>query len=304
MSDHPDNQKVSLEDLLRLKRAERPESAFWDRFEQELRTKQLAAIVEKRPWWHFDFARLTGSVGKMKFPLGATAVLTLTLVGVREYRMHPSVEGVVSAIGPVPSSTPVSSLQDDADENQDFLANATTPVVQLDIATASGVEQASVAVVSSASSSGSSSGGSIVALDSVSLSRMLPWIGEALDTSTPALVLGVARSFEPTTVNLRDASLDLPAVGVSQSALRMNGAGAHLTSTEEPLAKLTSPTDPQRARLATYVASAFRPEGVRVPSSDRVRERAISRLSDDELYNSVSRIGVAGAAGGGFRLNF
>ena len=43
--------KVSLGELLRLKRAERPEPEFWARFEQDLRAKHLAAIVEKRPWW-------------------------------------------------------------------------------------------------------------------------------------------------------------------------------------------------------------------------------------------------------------
>ena len=41
----------TLENLLRLKRAETPGPEFWTRFEQELRHRQLAAIVEKRPWW-------------------------------------------------------------------------------------------------------------------------------------------------------------------------------------------------------------------------------------------------------------
>ena len=41
-----DHQKpVSLEDLLRLKRAERPAPEFWVQFERELRAKQLAALV-------------------------------------------------------------------------------------------------------------------------------------------------------------------------------------------------------------------------------------------------------------------
>ncbi|HVW22049.1 MAG TPA: hypothetical protein VHC86_12615 [Opitutaceae bacterium] len=43
--------QITVEDLLRLKRAERPGPEFWAQFEQELRAKQLAAIVEKKPWW-------------------------------------------------------------------------------------------------------------------------------------------------------------------------------------------------------------------------------------------------------------
>ena len=46
------NSKVTIEDLLRLKRAERPGPEFWVNFEQELRQKQLTALVQKRRWWH------------------------------------------------------------------------------------------------------------------------------------------------------------------------------------------------------------------------------------------------------------
>jgi hypothetical protein len=41
----------TLEELLRVKRAERPPQEFWKRFEDELRAKQLAAIVAPRSWW-------------------------------------------------------------------------------------------------------------------------------------------------------------------------------------------------------------------------------------------------------------
>jgi len=50
MSDHRFNppSRVTLEDLLCLKRAERPPPEFWSEFERELRQKQLAALVERR----------------------------------------------------------------------------------------------------------------------------------------------------------------------------------------------------------------------------------------------------------------
>ena len=44
---HDGKRSVSLEDLLRLKRAERPPESYWADFDRQLRAKQLAALVEK-----------------------------------------------------------------------------------------------------------------------------------------------------------------------------------------------------------------------------------------------------------------
>ena len=38
--------KPTLEELLRVKRAERPDQVFWEEFDRGLRRKQLAAMVE------------------------------------------------------------------------------------------------------------------------------------------------------------------------------------------------------------------------------------------------------------------
>lgn len=62
--------KVSLDDLLELKRAELPESAFWDRFDQELKKKQLKAFVSgekskldnNQPKSLFRFIRIASGV--------------------------------------------------------------------------------------------------------------------------------------------------------------------------------------------------------------------------------------------------
>lgn len=54
----PPSHKPTLEEVIRIKRAERPPAEFWKRFEEELRAKQLAAIVAPRPWWQ----SLTGLV--------------------------------------------------------------------------------------------------------------------------------------------------------------------------------------------------------------------------------------------------
>lgn len=72
--------KVTLEDLLRLKRAERPTPEFWEGFEKELRQKQLTALVQKRRWWD-DVPVWLGR--RFYLPVGATAVIAFTLVSVR-----------------------------------------------------------------------------------------------------------------------------------------------------------------------------------------------------------------------------
>ena len=73
--------KITVEDLLRLKRAERPPPEFWARFESEMRAKQLAAIVVRRPWWD-RAARLSSVVGRLRIPLGAAAAIALAWAGV------------------------------------------------------------------------------------------------------------------------------------------------------------------------------------------------------------------------------
>ncbi len=58
MSDprHHDRPRVTLEQLLALKRSERPEPAFWEEFDRELHRRQLASVVA-RPVWYVRVAR-------------------------------------------------------------------------------------------------------------------------------------------------------------------------------------------------------------------------------------------------------
>ena len=80
MTDPRHDSKVTLEDLLHLKRAERPTPEFWSSFEQELRQKQLTALVGKRRWWH----EMSGLLNRRVYlPAGAAAAVAFTLVAVR-----------------------------------------------------------------------------------------------------------------------------------------------------------------------------------------------------------------------------
>jgi hypothetical protein len=84
----PDSKRpVTLEDILRLKRAERPPAEFWTQFDRELRAKQLSALVQKRPWWKsLSLAPVWTAIRRYHLPLGAMAALAATIFSVREYR--------------------------------------------------------------------------------------------------------------------------------------------------------------------------------------------------------------------------
>ena len=80
MQDPHVNSKVTIEDLLRLKRAERPTAEFWSNFDRVLRQNQLTALGEKRRWWRGFSGLLTRRV---YLPAGAAAAVAFTLVAVR-----------------------------------------------------------------------------------------------------------------------------------------------------------------------------------------------------------------------------
>ncbi|MDR1279271.1 MAG: hypothetical protein LBK99_00420 [Opitutaceae bacterium] len=96
---HPEQKKtvVTVEDLLRLKRAERPPGEFWARFETGLRTKQLAACIEPRPWW-LGMALLWRKSAPFALPAGALAALALTVVGVQRVAFAPAGSGPSPAV--------------------------------------------------------------------------------------------------------------------------------------------------------------------------------------------------------------
>ena len=77
------NRPVAIEDLLRLKRAERPPAEFWGEFDRQLRGKQLSALVAKRPWWQ-RLPRLVPTLARYRIVLGGTAVAALAFVTLRD----------------------------------------------------------------------------------------------------------------------------------------------------------------------------------------------------------------------------
>ena len=69
--------KITLEEVLRLKRREKPSAEFWEQFDRELRRKTLRALVDEKPW-HQKY--LTPVFGRMAIALPLAAATVLALV--------------------------------------------------------------------------------------------------------------------------------------------------------------------------------------------------------------------------------
>ena len=74
-SNEPTDKKVQLEDLLRLKQAERPDAAYWSRFDRELHQRMLHTLVKKDRLYRQILRGLTGRL----FPAGLLATATAAL---------------------------------------------------------------------------------------------------------------------------------------------------------------------------------------------------------------------------------
>jgi hypothetical protein len=275
MMNHDNRRPVALEDILRLKRAERPLPEFWTHFDRELRAKQLAALVEKRPWWSVVPRVLTG-LSRYHVPLGATAVLALSIVSYREFRqVSPS---------PVPP-----------------LGARTVPAA----ATVAGAETGSVAVrrnagspapatVAYADEGGSQSRSSDLALDSDSPRSSSP---------APAFTAGIAALGSdynapdglPGARLIGDKLMSAQQVALVRDAVNASrGFESRVlparTPKVDPLAQMASPADARRAWLlnaALASASATQP----ARSGDRVARR----LTTDRFYDdTVSRFDAHG----------
>jgi hypothetical protein len=109
MPDPKHRPNVTLEELLRLKRAERPAEDFWARFDQELRAKQLAAIVDQRPWWRIRWIG-PSKLARYSTSLAAAMSLGMALVAVHEYfPAAPTVASVGRPVAIPPASAPAAT---------------------------------------------------------------------------------------------------------------------------------------------------------------------------------------------------
>ena len=255
MSKPEQHSKVTLEDLLRLKRAEHPGPEFWANFEKELRQKQLTALVQKRRWWHELPVLLNRRV---YMPAGAVAVVAFTLVTFR-YSVSARIAQVPNTVPQITAADPaveVLSTTEMTDATQDQLSRHEETVARApDVV-------ATIDVVATAPA------------------KSLPREAEA-STARP-LVANLSRLEQPET-ELMDSGL-----GSRLSApARVQTAAA----SQSEVAAMTQPSAGRYQLIARYAERSLSP----APAAPAVvRERLARRLGDD-LGDSISRIGVVGS---------
>lgn len=277
------NQKVALDELLQLKRAERPEGEFWARFESDLRSKQLAAIMARRPWWHFSWSRVSHGLVRLRVPIGATAVVALAFLTVREYRKLP-ISDVLSSTDVV-SDSPV-ALTEAKEVPLPTMVESSTQVASAGLAIEPIVEN-EIPVVETPDTSSSRG-------------NRVPWVGDA------ALVAST-QEFEPS----RGLASPLAMLPVAEPSLietplpavtrTLASSFTVRSATSEPLARVSAPTSSRREWLHSLISSIDRNDAPRKSALDSGRERMTGRLNEDQLYNKFGRLGVAG---GGLNVSF
>lgn len=274
--------QVSLEDLLRLKRAEQPAPDFWNRFDREMRVKQLAAIVEPRPWWA-PFIRISTRMARYQLPVGATAILAMTFLTVREYRLPDSseaqfgntvIETTIDTMpgGPVAVVTGGRAAADETalrsafvDQNQGESTKATpVPSQFASSRTAASPEQ---------------------------LYGMVPMLGgqTSLSASYSPSARAIAANLEAVKANAPDLAQLIERVSGLEAFInaptRSNGNG-------DPLSRVQSPSGDSH-RSSRLLASALPARYDGNEDSGRIAANRVDRtLTDERLYDSISRFGV------------
>ena len=273
---------MTLEDILRLKRAERPSAEFWSQFDRELRVKQLAALVEKRPWWRtISLGCILGGVRRFHVPLGATAVLAATLFSVRDFQapksstvVAPSSARVLQS-GDLTVASAVSMREVLSDHAEPALINVPGPALDASQDLAPVVPP----LVLGAERTAARAGGQFGSM-----------VGVAPHAEEPSVFVsshgrGAVEKF--TELQSTDALLSRrllsPARGFETRVLPARSRPV------EPLAQMKVPSGSRRSNLiasATLAATT----GPVITS-----ERSARVLSDERIYDTSSRVNARGA---------
>ncbi len=270
---------VTLDDLLRIKRAERPPAEFWQQFDRDLRVKQLAAIVEPRPWWA-PLIRVGTRISRYQLPVGATAILALSLVTVNEYR-QPGVEGVVPAV----AENSLSALP----------GPAVTESLPADMASVSKRNDLSMGVALAPVSGPEAVAAAPRQLDALPgpISEMVPMLGGR----------SLAASANDSSPSARSIAANLAAVKASEPELakfidRVPGLEAQTVAATrapaiDPLAQMQSPGDVRRSRILSGALPAA--SYANAETGDRRSTTRVDRdLTNERLYERIGRFDMAG----------
>lgn len=255
--------KITVEGLLRLKRAERPPPEFWANFESEMRAKQLAAIVVRRPWWDGP-SRMFAVVYRNHVPFGAAAALALTWMGLH-YVGGPSV-----AAKPAPSraSEPAAAPA--------LPPPATAPAARAALPR----ETAEVGAIEAAQQPPP-----LVAANTSHLTK-------APEAPQPESISGTpfADGISVSLADFHATESDLSKRDVFGSDREFEASAA---PARQPAAEPLLQVDPSGERLERLLAPAlpaYSSSNARLLASERMKQRA----TDDRIYESMDRYGSGG----------
>lgn len=308
-SDPAGKPKVTIEALIQLKRCERPAPEFWDRFEQELRAKQLAAIVEKRPWWlALGLPKVGKHVTRWAGPVSAAALCAVGLVAVREYQSAPGAgalpAGDVASAAPVETlvaAVPVSlsegpSIESVSEESraQDHLkeraGSGGFPVLAIATRVEPREEQSSAEAASVVSRASAAGGG---------LMEMIPWAvsstaGAGDAVREVATVVGELPSVHFLSAILPEADHRFDGrVEVEPVVMAAQVVDGEAKETGTQAVAMMSPREVRRNRILSGLVVADNADSER-SRMGQVREVFARALDEDRLYDGVRRVGMGG----------
>ena len=266
---------VTLEQLLRLKRAEQPTEEFWTRFDRELREKQLAALVERRPWWQTMpqiFAR------RAYLPIGATAILAFTLVSVKFYA--PTQLAQVEELPGNPSAVVV-------------VEPALAGAEQITPASVASIAPARSDAVDDVVASPINDRVAVAAPAATSVTNSPTDVAALISWSAPAVAGLESPSARNIAANIARLEQTEPDLVSSINGRRSLGTRAQSASAQgiAELASVASNISKRGRLLAQFNDRQFTPEP---QAPEIVRERLARRLADPETSDRISRIGIKG----------
>jgi hypothetical protein len=96
--------EINLEDLLRLKRSERPSDQFWNEFDRELHQSMLQTLVKKDPWYLQVMRGISGRILQSTAVAAAAVVIAMVVV-------RPAFQPVVAPSSQVAIAHPASVVE-------------------------------------------------------------------------------------------------------------------------------------------------------------------------------------------------
>jgi hypothetical protein len=284
--------RPSLETLLRLKRSERPDPDFWNEFDRGMKQKQLAAIVEPKPWWlecsllarkFAPFAGLGLAGGAALFALVAVRTemaLRLSTEPVAEVAGRGSQASVSEADVAQVSASPTARVTGDIEANLPGSSTVLLASAESERKDRRATDAETNSIMQSLVGNFPESAASGIALLGVSPEM-------TTDPEVQAAAVPLASSAVSTEGQFASSMPEMDVLSHAAEAIDSSSAVADKEVVPVPF------TNPRQARLLAMVADVDAAADSR--SLAHVRDRVIHRMSEGEsLYASISRLGVSG----------